>query len=59
VRKRDFKLDSFKWLREESLEDTVELPEPEELGTDAIAQLEGAVEEPNAVLALLENDENK
>jgi type I restriction enzyme M protein len=55
VKERDFKLDSFKWLKEESLEDADELPEPEELATDAIAELEGAVEELNAVLALLEN----
>ena len=53
--KRDFKLDSFKWLKEESLEDADDLPDPEELATDAIAELEGAVEELNAVLALLEN----
>ncbi|HMP02941.1 MAG TPA: class I SAM-dependent DNA methyltransferase [Gemmatales bacterium] len=55
VAARDFKLDSFKWLKEESLEDADDLPEPEELATDAIAELEGAVEELNAVLALLEN----
>src|SRR5438876_2230712 len=55
VKERDFKLDSFKWLKEESLEDADDLPEPEELATDAIAELEGAVEELNAVLALLEN----
>jgi type I restriction enzyme M protein len=54
VRERDFKLDSFKWLKEESLEDAEELPEPEELATDAIAELEAAVEELNQVLALLE-----
>src|SRR5947199_10863626 len=56
VKGRDFKLDSFKWLKEESLEDADDLPEPEELATDAIAELEGAVEELNAVLALLENE---
>ena len=57
VRQRDFKLDSakFKWLKDESLEDADELPPPEELATDAVAELEGAVEELNAVLALLEN----
>jgi len=44
-----------KWLREESLEDADDLPEPEELATDAIAELPGAVEELNAVLGLLEN----
>jgi hypothetical protein len=37
--------------KEESLEHADDLPEPEELGTDAIAELEGAVEELNAVLA--------
>ncbi len=55
VQGRDFKLDSFKWLKDESLEDADELPPPEELATDAISELEGAVEELNAVLALLEN----
>jgi type I restriction enzyme M protein len=59
VKDRDFKLDSFKWLKEESLEDADDLPEPEELATDAIAELEGAVQELNAVLALLENGEKK
>jgi type I restriction enzyme M protein len=59
VKERDFKLDSFKWLKEESLEDADDLPEPEELTTDAIAELEGAVEELNAVLVLLENGEKK
>jgi type I restriction enzyme M protein len=55
VRDRDFKLDSFKWLKEEALEDAADLPEPEELATDAIAELESAVEELNQVLGLLEN----
>jgi len=55
VRSREFKLDSFKWLKDESLEDADELPPPEELATDAIGELEGAVEELGAVLALLEN----
>jgi type I restriction enzyme M protein len=54
VKERDFKLDSFKWLKEESLEDSDDLPEPEELATDAIAELEGAVEELNEALKLLE-----
>ncbi len=54
VKDRDFKLDGFKWLRDDSLEDSDDLPEPEELVTDAIAELEGAVDELNAVLRLLE-----
>jgi SAM-dependent methyltransferase len=55
VKARDFKLDSFKWLKDDSLEDADELPPPEELATDAIGELDAAVEELNAVLALLEN----
>jgi type I restriction enzyme M protein len=55
VKDRGFKLDSFKWLKEESLEDPDDLPEPEELATDAISELQAAVEELNQVLALLEN----
>jgi type I restriction enzyme M protein len=47
--------DSFKWLKEESVEGADHMPEPEELATDAIAELEGAVEDLNAVLLLLEN----
>jgi len=55
VKDRNFKIDSLKWLKEESLGDSDDLPEPEELATDAIAELEGALEELNAVLLLLEN----
>jgi type I restriction enzyme M protein len=57
VRARDFKIDSMKWLKDESLDDADELPEPEELATDAIAELEGAVEELSAILSMLENGE--
>ena len=55
VKARDYKLDVFKWIRDESLDDADELGEPEELATDAITELEAAVEELNAVLRLLEN----
>ena len=54
IRARDFNIDGLRWLRDESLEDGDELPEPEELATDAIGELTAAVEELNAVLALLE-----
>jgi type I restriction enzyme M protein len=57
VRARDFKIDSLKWLKDESLDDADELPEPEELATDAIAELEGAAEELSAILSILENGE--
>jgi type I restriction enzyme M protein len=55
VEERGFKLDSFKWLKDQDLEDSDDLPEPEELATDAISELEAAVLELNAVLAALEN----
>ncbi len=56
VKEHDYKFDGFKWLREESLDDLDELPEPAELVTDAIAELEEAVAELNAVMRLLENE---
>ncbi|MGE0785533.1 MAG: N-6 DNA methylase [Sandaracinaceae bacterium] len=55
IKERDFKLDGFKWLKEESLEDADDLPDPEELAADAITELEGAVADLNRILALLEN----
>jgi type I restriction enzyme M protein len=55
VKKRDYKIDGLKWLKDESLDDLDDLAEPNELATDAIAELEAAVEELNAVLLALEN----
>jgi type I restriction enzyme M protein len=55
VKEREFKLDGFKWLKEESVEDADDLPPPEELATDAISELEEAVGELNRILMLLEN----
>jgi type I restriction enzyme M protein len=58
VREHDFKIDSLKWLKDESLDDADELPDPEELAADAISELESAVEELNAIIGLLENSNN-
>jgi type I restriction enzyme M protein len=55
VVEREFKLDGFKWLKEDSLEDSDDLPTPEELAADAISELEEAVAELNKVLGLLES----
>jgi type I restriction enzyme M protein len=55
VKERDFKLDGFKWLKEERQDDADDLPEPEELATEAIAELGEAVIELNRILGLLEN----
>ena len=58
IRKRDYKIDSLKWLKDESLDDGGEVLEPEELATDAIGELEAAVSELNAVMSLLQNTNN-
>jgi len=55
VKEREFKLDGFKWLKEESLEDSDDLLEPEELVTEALEELEQAVAGLGRVLKLLEN----
>jgi type I restriction enzyme M protein len=56
VQARDYKIEGLKWLKEETFADGDELPYPEELAADAIAELEGAVVELNAILKLLEAD---
>ncbi len=55
VRARRFKIDSLKWLKDELL-DGEELPEPEELATEAISDLKSALDELEAILVLLESD---
>ena len=55
IKERDYKFDGFKWLREESLDDGDDLPEPADLVTYAIAELGEAVAKLNAVMRLLEN----
>jgi len=55
VKERNFKIDGLKWLKDESLDDMNEMPEPEELAADAISELKGAVEELNSILSILEN----
>jgi type I restriction enzyme M protein len=57
VRARDFKIDGLKWLKDESLDD--ELPEPEELAADAIAELENAVEELSSIIELLVSSDSE
>lgn len=58
VKEREFKLERFRWIKESSLEDTDDLyDEPDELATEAIAELEEAVAELSAVLRILEDGE--
>jgi type I restriction enzyme M protein len=55
IKHRDYKIDSLKWLKDDSLYDGGELLEPDELATEAIAALESAVRELKAVITALEN----
>ena len=57
VRDRDFKLDGLRWLRDDSLEDASDLPDPDELAGEALAELELATAELTEALALLEDPE--
>jgi type I restriction enzyme M protein len=56
VKARDFKIDSLKWLKDVSLNDTEELPEPDELAVEAISELESAIQNLNDIVQLLNND---
>jgi type I restriction enzyme M protein len=58
IAKRDDNLDIF-WLRDESLEDTDNLAEPEDLITTAIDELQSAVDELNDVMLILQAENGK
>jgi len=55
VKERNYKIDSLKWLKDDSLDDADSLPEPEELAVEAIEELRAAVDELQKVVVLLEN----
>ena len=55
IQKRDYNLDIF-WLKDESLEDAEDLPEPDELVSEAIIHLEAAVDGLQEAMLLLERD---
>ena len=56
IKEQHFKLDGFKWLREEALDYADELLDPEELIVDAVSALEKAVSELTRALDLLERE---
>jgi type I restriction enzyme M protein len=56
IKERGFKLD-INWLKDESLEDGNDLPEPQELARDAITELEAAIADLREVVALVEKEE--
>jgi type I restriction enzyme M protein len=56
VKERDYKIDSLKWLKDESLDEFDPDIEPQELAADAMTELEAAVADLNAIVTMLEND---
>jgi type I restriction enzyme M protein len=57
VIERGYKIDSFKWLRDDESDDPDEIVDPAELATDAIAELQAAVKELQELQKLLEGAE--
>ncbi len=55
IKERDYKLD-ITWLKDDSIEDADSLPEPTELATEAITELEAVVDDLREILNLLENE---
>jgi type I restriction enzyme M protein len=56
IQKRDYKLD-ITWLKDESLEDADELPEPQDLAAEAITELEAVVDDLKEIVSLIEKEE--
>jgi type I restriction enzyme M protein len=56
VKERGYKLD-ITWLKDESLEDSDDLPGPQELATGAITELEAIVDDLRDIVALVEKQE--
>lgn len=55
IKERDYKLD-LTWLKDETLEDSDELPEPQDLASEAITELEAVVDDLKEVLQLIETN---
>ncbi|HQG28120.1 MAG TPA: class I SAM-dependent DNA methyltransferase [Candidatus Ozemobacteraceae bacterium] len=55
IKERGYKLD-ITWLKDESLEDADELPEPDALASEAIAELEAAVDGLREILMMIETN---
>jgi type I restriction enzyme M protein len=56
IKERGYKLD-VTWLRDESLEDSDELPEPQDLASEAITELEAVVDDLREIVGLIEKEE--
>ena len=56
IKKRDYKLD-ITWLKDESLEENGDLPDPQDLAAEAITELEAVVDDLRKIVALVEKEE--
>jgi type I restriction enzyme M protein len=56
VKDRDYKLD-ITWLKDESIENSDELAEPQDLATEAITELEAMVDDLREIVALIEKEQ--
>src|SRR6266702_635038 len=56
IKERGYKLD-VTWLKDDSLEDSDELPEPQDLASEAITELEAVVDDLREIVALVEKEE--
>jgi type I restriction enzyme M protein len=59
IKEHHYKLDAFKWLRDDELDDPDELPEPEELITEAMEELQLALDDLTDMQRLLEDGNGK
>ena len=55
IKERNYKLD-ITWLRDESLEDASDLPEPQDLAAEAITELEAVVDELKDIIEIIEQN---
>ncbi|AJZ76191.1 type I restriction-modification system subunit M [Candidatus Nitrosotenuis cloacae] len=58
IEKRDYNLD-ISWLKDKSLEDSSNLPDPQDLASEAVTQLETAMDSLNELIVKLGNGNNK
>jgi type I restriction enzyme M protein len=56
IKELDYKLD-ITWLKDESLEDAEDLPEPQDLAAEAITELEAVVDDLKEIVSLIEKEE--
>ncbi len=56
IKQRDYKLD-ISWLKDESIEDGDNLPEPQDLAAEAITELEAVVDDLREIVTLIEKEE--